>query len=87
MKRMRVFITGATGFIGGALAGALVREGAEVHALARATSDRSRLHGVSVNWHEGDVTVPASLKHAMAGADASTCTPGRASRQSVPSSD
>jgi uncharacterized protein YbjT (DUF2867 family) len=30
---MRVFITGATGFVGGALATALALEGAEIHAL------------------------------------------------------
>jgi nucleoside-diphosphate-sugar epimerase len=68
MKRMRVFITGATGFLGGALACALAQEGVEVHALARATSDRGGLAGVAVNWHEGDVTVPASLGNAMTGA-------------------
>jgi nucleoside-diphosphate-sugar epimerase len=69
MNRMRVFITGATGFLGGALACALAREGAEVHALARATSDRSSLASVGVNWHEGDVTVPSSLCDVVAGAD------------------
>jgi nucleoside-diphosphate-sugar epimerase len=69
MKRIRVFITGATGFLGGALAGALARVGAEVHALARATSDRSGLDGAAVTWHEGDVTDPSSLCNAMAGAD------------------
>ncbi len=67
MKRMRVFITGATGFLGGALACALAQEGVEVHALARATSDRGGLAGVAVNWHEGDVTVPASLGNALTG--------------------
>ena len=69
MKRMRVFITGATGFLGGALACALAQEGAEIHALARAASDRGGLAGVVVHWHEGDVTVPASLGNAMAGAE------------------
>jgi nucleoside-diphosphate-sugar epimerase len=65
---MRVFITGATGFLGGALARALVREGAEVHALARPTADRSALDGVAITWHEGDVTVPTNLSGIMAGA-------------------
>ena len=68
MKRMRVLITGATGFLGGALACALAQEGVEVHGLARAASDRGGLAGVAVNWHEGDVTVPASLGHALTGA-------------------
>jgi nucleoside-diphosphate-sugar epimerase len=65
---MRVFITGATGFLGGALARALVREGAEVHALARSTADRSALDGVAITWHEGDVTVPNDLSGVMVGA-------------------
>ena len=68
MKRMRVFITGATCFLGGASACALAQEGVEVHALARATSDRGGLAGVAVNWHEGGVTVPASLGNALTGA-------------------
>jgi nucleoside-diphosphate-sugar epimerase len=69
MNRMRVFITGATGFLGGALACALAREGAEVHALARSTSDRSGLASVNVNWHEGDVTAPSTLSDVVARAD------------------
>ena len=36
-------VTGATGFIGGRLAAALVADGARVHALVRASSDRSAL--------------------------------------------
>ena len=69
MKRMRVFTTGATGFLGGALACALAQEGVEVHALARATSDRGGVAGVAVNWHEGDVTVSASLGNALTGGE------------------
>ena len=33
--RVRVFLTGATGFVGGAMARALVHQGAEIHALVR----------------------------------------------------
>jgi len=62
---MRVLITGATGFLGGALARALVQSGAKVHVLARPTSDRRALDGVDINWHEGDVTVPMSLNSAF----------------------
>ena len=58
---IRVFVTGATGFVGGALVRALVRDGAEVHALARRSSDRTSLDDVAITWHEGDVTVPSSL--------------------------
>src|SRR5690348_9592183 len=57
----RVFITGATGFVGGALARALSKGGAEVHALVRPGADRSALNGVPIVWHEGDVTSPLRL--------------------------
>jgi nucleoside-diphosphate-sugar epimerase len=60
-RTMRVFITGATGFVGGALARALAAEGAEVHALVRPASSRASLTGVPVQWHEGDITDPESL--------------------------
>jgi nucleoside-diphosphate-sugar epimerase len=66
---MRVFITGATGFLGGALARALARMGAEVHALVRFTSGRSGLDRAGVTCHEGDVTRPATLTNALDGAD------------------
>jgi nucleoside-diphosphate-sugar epimerase len=81
---MRVFITGATGFLGGALAQALACEGAEVHALARPTADRSALHGVTITWHEGDITVPASLSDAMAGAAWIIHAAGRLGEAGVP---
>ena len=65
---MRVFITGATGFLGAAVARALARDGAEVHALARPTADRSVLDGTPITWHEGDVTLPTSMRRGMEGA-------------------
>ena len=66
---MRVFVTGATGFVGGALCRALEQEGAEVHALARSSSARSTLNNVPVIWHEGDITEPQTLNGVFAGAD------------------
>src|SRR5207244_1542661 len=68
LNGMRVFITGATGFVGGALARALSQNGADVHALARPRADRSALDGMPITWHEGDVTVPKSLNGALANA-------------------
>ncbi len=64
---MRVFITGATGLLGAGLARALAQGGAEIHALARPTSDRSSLDDIPINWHEGDVTAPTNLSGAMVG--------------------
>jgi nucleoside-diphosphate-sugar epimerase len=81
---MRVFITGATGFLGGALARALAREGAEVHALARPTADRSALDGVAITWHDGDVTVPKTLRGVMAGAAWIIHAAGRLGQAGVP---
>ncbi len=69
MERMSVPMTGGTGFLGGALACALAREGVGVHALARANSGRGGLVRVPVKRHEDDVTAPPSLGSAMAGAE------------------
>jgi len=81
---MRVLITGATGFLGGALARALVQNGAEVHVLARPTADRRALDGLAVTWHHGDVTVPNSLNSAFAGATFVIHSAGRLGQSGVP---
>ena len=81
---MRVFITGATGFLGGALARELAGEGAEVHALSRPTADRSALDGVAITWHEGDVTVPQTLSRVMAGTEWIIHAAGRLGQAGVP---
>lgn len=60
-----VFLTGATGFLGGALVPRLVASGREVHAFARRTSLRSIVAGPSVIWHAGDLAEPASLAPAL----------------------
>ncbi len=66
---LRVFITGATGFLGGAVARALVQQGAEVHAVSRRTADRSVLDGAAIHWHEADILRPQSLQGVFRGAD------------------
>ena len=62
-------VTGATGLLGSALVRTLVAEGAPVRALARATSDRSPLAGLDVEFATGDVHDRDSLVAAFAGAD------------------
>ncbi len=56
--RDRVFITGATGFIGSHMARRLIKDGYEVHALMRSNSDMERIRDVESNIvkHIGDLT-------------------------------
>ncbi len=68
----RIFLSGATGYIGGALARRLAARGDAVRALVRATSDPAAvaaLHGLGVETFVGDVTDRASMREGMAGAD------------------
>jgi len=65
---MKVVLTGATGFVGGAVARRLAAGGADVHALILPSSDRSRLAGCPVTFHTGDITDPASLAGLFDGA-------------------
>jgi nucleoside-diphosphate-sugar epimerase len=81
---MRVFITGATGFLGGALARALAQPGIELHALARPAADRQALDGVPITWHEGDVTAPETLDGVLVGADWVIHAAGRLGQAGVP---
>lgn len=67
---MRIFLTGATGFLGGALAARLVARGHEVVALARKTSRTFALRALGIQIAEGDVTDRASLRAPLTGADA-----------------
>jgi dihydroflavonol-4-reductase len=64
----RVFLTGATGFVGSAVAGKLAAEGFEVRALGRAGSPRAHLDGLRVEFVEGDMRDAESVRRGMAGA-------------------
>lgn len=59
---MRVFITGANGYIGSSLCRYLLARGWEVHGLVRATSDLHNLDGLPVRLHTGDLRDPASFE-------------------------
>jgi dihydroflavonol-4-reductase len=67
---MRALLTGGTGFVGAAVARALLRAGWEVRALARPGSDRRNLAGLSVETVSGDLNDPASLAPAARGCEA-----------------
>ncbi|WP_455379622.1 hopanoid-associated sugar epimerase [Petrachloros mirabilis] len=64
---MKALVTGATGFIGGAVARALVHAGIDVRVLTRSKSDLKNLEGMKVERVAGDLRDPASLRHALAG--------------------
>ena len=63
---MRALVTGATGFVGAAVARALVAERWDVRALVRQGSDRSNLSALPVELAVGDLTDLASLDRAVA---------------------
>jgi len=70
---MKVFVTGATGFTGSRVVPMLLKNGYEVRCLYRASSDRSLLSGLDIDWVLGDVSDSPSLSAAMQsaqGADA-----------------
>ncbi len=67
---MKVFLTGATGFIGSHVAQELVRRGAEVRILLRARSPVENLGGLAVEPFHGDLLQPESLRRGIAGCDA-----------------
>ena len=67
---MKALVTGATGFVGAAVARALIREGWEVRALARKGSDRRNVQHLPLTVVEGNLSDRASLDLALAGCDA-----------------
>jgi len=58
---MEVLVTGATGFLGGAITSALVKEGQEVRILARKNSNLNRLVGLQVDIRHGSLEDKSSL--------------------------
>jgi dihydroflavonol-4-reductase len=60
-------VTGATGFVGSAVARALLARGRRVRVLARPNSDRRNLGGLAVEIAEGAMEDPRSLARAVAG--------------------
>lgn len=66
---MKALVTGATGFVGAAVARALLRGQWQVRVLTRRGSDRRNLQDLDVEESEGDLTDPESLQRAMQGCD------------------
>ena len=64
---MKALVTGATGFVGAAVARAVAAIGADVRVLVRQDSDLGNLDGLTVEHVHGDLRNPDSLRHALAG--------------------
>lgn len=64
---MKVLVTGATGFVGGAVARALVRAGVDVRVLTRPDASLRNVEGLPVERISGDLRDRASLRRAVAG--------------------
>lgn len=64
---MKALVTGATGFIGAAVARALAAAGTDVRVLIRPDSDLRNLEGLKVEQVHGDLRDRDSLRRALAG--------------------
>lgn len=67
---MKIFVTGATGFIGGHVARQLRERGDEVVALVRSPEKAADLTAAGVTLVEGDLSDRAAIAGAMAGCEA-----------------
>lgn len=66
---MRVFVTGATGYIGGAVAQELLTHGHQVVGLTRSDSGAAQLEAAGIEVYRGTIDEPETLRAGAAAAD------------------
>ncbi|HBA84287.1 MAG TPA: oxidoreductase [Verrucomicrobia bacterium] len=69
LKQAKVLVTGATGFTGAVLVRKLIEAGAEVRAVARATSKTEALAGLPIQWIRGEVFDEETVRQAVDGVE------------------
>ena len=67
---MRVFVTGATGYLGRAIAARLVKSGYEVHGMTRKSERAAALRAIGVRPLVGDITRPETWVAGLKNCDA-----------------
>jgi dihydroflavonol-4-reductase len=66
-NKEKILVTGASGFVGSAVARKLVEAGFSVRALVRGTSPRAHIAGLGLDFFEGDLRDRKSVERAIAG--------------------
>lgn len=61
---MKIFVTGASGFVGSAVVKDLLKNGYDVVGLARSESSAQKIQALGAEVHFGDITNPESLQAA-----------------------
>jgi dihydroflavonol-4-reductase len=64
---MLTFLTGATGFVGAAIARVLLTKGHKLRVLTRSNNDRRNLSGLPLEIVEGDLARPETYRAALSG--------------------
>ncbi len=67
---VKVFLTGATGFVGSHVARAYANAGADLRLLARSSSNLASIEGLRAETVTGDLRQPEALRSALTGCDA-----------------